>query len=155
MVNSALQVWADIWLVSFLIWKTVILINSNPWMKRKKNLSRIQSWLPTFAKARSLKSRSGLKLSISVVLSSMTRKNWMQFIQDLSLVQPERSLVIKKMPVYRNGDATSLAQPTDRKFCKKLCDGLVMATSRIICRSIVVIPISMSSNYISKMSFHG
>ena len=48
-----------------------------------------------------------------------------------------------------------LAQTTDRKFCKKPCDGLVMATSRIICRSIVVIPISMNSNYISTMSFHG
>ena len=43
----------------------------------------------------------------------------MRFIQDLSFLQPERSLVIRMIVIYRNGDATSLAQPTDRKFCKK------------------------------------
>lgn len=43
--------------------------------EEEKNLSRTLRCLPIFAKVRRLKSRSGLKLSISVVLSSTTKRN--------------------------------------------------------------------------------
>lgn len=47
----------------------------------------------------------------------------MQFIQDHLLAQLERNLVIRRMPVFRNGDGTSLVLLIDKKFCKKPCDG--------------------------------